>query len=273
MMAAPEYLHLGPTWSAVLFWGGIIVFLITIVVVGALSIHEQRKRRAVFWPVLLMSFGAVVFGVGAAWYLWPSKTEATAETSPLDGEIQIASDPYQYPTVVPQNKMFELQLHNQFSATGGAFLGTGLPAGSPLPPRDPSIYPLYGIRLRISNYGKIAIVNATIAFPIEFLEVIRGSNGFGSGEVIKSTTISMMPFSIGPGEIIDIYAMNHSTDAFARVLVPQTAQGYMPGSDKRETFKLVPPVFLGMAIKPFAPKSPPVESSAVSMPPSRPKGK
>ena len=50
MMAAPEYLHLGPILSGVLFWGGILVFLATIVVVFVLSVHEENKRKAVLRP-------------------------------------------------------------------------------------------------------------------------------------------------------------------------------------------------------------------------------
>jgi hypothetical protein len=123
----------------------------------------------------------------------------------------------------------ELQLHDQFSTAGGAFLGTSLPAGSPLPPRDPSIYPSYGVRLRISNYGKLAVVNARIAFPMEFRATRKSDNGISSGEIIKSSTISTIPFSIGPGEIIDIYAMNHSTDAFAEVVIPKQHKGTRQG--------------------------------------------
>ncbi len=74
MMAAPEYLHLGPLWSALLFWGGIVVFMLTIVVVIVLSIHDRRERRIVLGPVLLMSISALGFCVGAAWYFWPRPT-------------------------------------------------------------------------------------------------------------------------------------------------------------------------------------------------------
>lgn len=71
MMAAPEYLHLGPLASAVAFWGGLIVFFLTIIVVVAISLHEEGKRKAVFGPIIVMAIGALTFGAGAAWYFWP----------------------------------------------------------------------------------------------------------------------------------------------------------------------------------------------------------
>jgi hypothetical protein len=273
MMAAPEYLHLGSIRSGILFWSSIGVFVTTVVVVAILSLHEKRRQHALIGPVLVMGLSALAFCGGAAWYFWPIKTEAAGETSPLDGQLQISSGISQYPTVLPQHTIFELQLNNNFSIDGGAFLGWTLPAGSPLPPRDQSVMPNYGVRLRIQNFGKIAVVNTRIAFPIEFMAILKNDNGISSGEVIKSTALTTIPFSIGPGEVVDIYAMNYSADAFAKVLTPQTAQGYLPGSDKLETFKLIPPTFSGMVMEPFAPKPKPrlPESPPVPLPPLRPR--
>jgi hypothetical protein len=255
-----------------------VVTLVLLAIAAIVAIRAEReaerrgaKKRMV--PLVGMIVCGIAFLGFASWYFWPGKTEAVAEKSLLDGQIQIASDLAQYPTVVPQNTFFELQLNNNFMREGGVFTTWSQPAGSPLPPRDPSVVPSRGIRLRISNYGKIAVVNARVTFPIEFLAVRKGDTGISSGEIIKSNTATTNPFSIGPGEIVDIYAMNYSINAFARVLVPPTAQGYMPGSDKLETFKLIAPVFAGMGLLPFVPKSPPVEPPPVPVPPSRPKGK
>jgi apolipoprotein N-acyltransferase len=94
MMAAPEYLHLGPLWSGLLFWGGIGVFLLTIVVVVAISLYEEKKRKNVL-SLVLMTIGALIFCGGAALYFWPtsrpSKEEANTEVaSPsLDRTISI----------------------------------------------------------------------------------------------------------------------------------------------------------------------------------------
>jgi hypothetical protein len=46
MMAAPEYLHLGPLASGLLFWGGILLFLATITVVVIVSVHEDKETKS-----------------------------------------------------------------------------------------------------------------------------------------------------------------------------------------------------------------------------------
>lgn len=85
MMAAPEYLHPGPIGSALLFWGGISVFVVTVIVVMVISLHEDRKRKAVTGPIILMALGALIFCAGAAWYFWPHEEKSSSkEISPSD---------------------------------------------------------------------------------------------------------------------------------------------------------------------------------------------
>ncbi len=203
------------------------------------------------------AFGALILGGCAIAFFLSPKGAEPAIGSQLDGEIQITVESGMYPSVIPQNRLFELQLNNNFVVEGGAFLSFSQAAGTAAPTRDPSLYPIYGLRLRISNYGKTPIINATVTFPIQYLEVIKIEKGIQSGKIIKSVSATTNPFSIGPGENIDIYAMNYSTDAFAEVLIPQTAEGYAAGSDKRETFRLIPPVLAARGLPPFVPKSPP----------------
>jgi hypothetical protein len=45
MMAAPEYLHLNPALSGLLFWGGITVFVLTVFVLWILSKHKTAAPR------------------------------------------------------------------------------------------------------------------------------------------------------------------------------------------------------------------------------------
>jgi hypothetical protein len=79
MMAAPTYFHLeSAVASGFLFWGGLGMFLATILVVFLLSIHEEKERKRVVGPIILMAIGALVFGGGAAWYFWPKSEPATA---------------------------------------------------------------------------------------------------------------------------------------------------------------------------------------------------
>jgi hypothetical protein len=265
MMAAPEYLHLGPTTSGLLFWGGIVVFLATVTVVVWVSLYEGRKRKPVTSPIIVMTIGMLIFCGGVAWYFWP-KTEAAPDPSALDGSIQISCENSAYPTVVPQNKMFELQLNNRFMSDGGAFVSWTFPAGTALPNRDPTIQPMNGHRCRISNYGKVAIINAAVTFPVDFRTADKMENGTRSGDVQKSAAVTTPPFSIGPGEHVDIYAMNYSTDTFAQLSIPPTAQGSTAGSDNQDTFRLIAPFLSGVIIPPFTPKSPAAPAASVPTP-------
>jgi hypothetical protein len=81
MMAAPEYLHLGPLWSSVLFWGGIGVFLATILVVCSISLHEEERQKRMIWPIIMMAVGLTIFCAGAAWYFWPSHDVVAQDTN------------------------------------------------------------------------------------------------------------------------------------------------------------------------------------------------
>jgi hypothetical protein len=85
-MAAPEYLHLGPVASGVAFWGGILVFLATVIVVFVLSVHEESKRKAVLGPIITMAVGALIFGGGAAWYFWPASQAGGMPPAEKSGE-------------------------------------------------------------------------------------------------------------------------------------------------------------------------------------------
>src|SRR5262245_20701920 len=82
MMAAPEYLHLGPIAAGFTFWGGIGVFVVTTVAVALISLHEEGKRRRVMWPIITMAIGALIFCGGAAWYFWPANEKAVAHREP-----------------------------------------------------------------------------------------------------------------------------------------------------------------------------------------------
>jgi hypothetical protein len=73
MMAAPEYLHLQLTLAPLCFWGGIIVFVVTVFIVAALLRREREERHKAMWPIVVMALGMIIFGIGAAGYFWPSE--------------------------------------------------------------------------------------------------------------------------------------------------------------------------------------------------------
>src|SRR5574337_1720964 len=77
MMAAPEYFHLKPHLAALCFWGGIIVFVVTVFIVAAVLGYEREERRKAMWPIVAMAIGMMVFGVGAAGYFWPNASSET----------------------------------------------------------------------------------------------------------------------------------------------------------------------------------------------------
>ncbi|QBR71671.1 hypothetical protein CU048_10700 [Beijerinckiaceae bacterium] len=101
MMAAPNYLRLQPPLSGVLFWGGIAVFLVTIVVVASLSIHDERKRPKVMWPIITMAIGLMIFCGGAAWYFW-SPTQDAPQRDASDAIFEIGGAKH---TTVENNRI------------------------------------------------------------------------------------------------------------------------------------------------------------------------
>jgi hypothetical protein len=82
-----------------LFWGGLIVFFLTIVVVVTLSLHDDREKKKVIGPILTMALGTLILGGGVAWYFWPSsKTEIIVEEHPKkELSIPISIAPLQKP--------------------------------------------------------------------------------------------------------------------------------------------------------------------------------
>jgi hypothetical protein len=81
MMAAPEYLHLKPAIAATCFWGGLLVFVVTVFVLAALQSREREERKSM-WPIVTMAAGMIIFGIGIAGYFWPQH-QASSETSPV----------------------------------------------------------------------------------------------------------------------------------------------------------------------------------------------
>lgn len=73
MMAAPEYLKLEPPASALLFWGGLAIFFLTIVVVSILALHDAERKTKVVGPIITMAIGTLILGCGLGWYFWTSK--------------------------------------------------------------------------------------------------------------------------------------------------------------------------------------------------------
>ena len=147
--------------------GAIACFILTVYFIWPeiRDFHESRRKRVI--ALVGMIICAICFAGFAAFYFWPDKTEAVAEASALDGSLQISCENSAYPTVVPPNRMCELQLTNRFTNDDGTFIWWTFPAGTTLPPRDQATSPIDGQRCRISNYGKMAIIHAQVTFPVD----------------------------------------------------------------------------------------------------------
>jgi hypothetical protein len=91
-----------------------------------------------------------------------TKQSDAADSSPLDNIVQISCDHSIFPSTVPQNKMFELQLNNQYIMAGGVFSAWSWPTGAPIT-RDPDMQPISGWRVRFSNYRKNCNYNPACA--------------------------------------------------------------------------------------------------------------
>ena len=99
MMAAPEYLKLDPPYSGFLFWGGLIIFFVTIIVVVALSLHDDRVKKKVVGPILTMALGTLILGGGIAWYFWPQTkalTQAAQSTEESARTVSVEMKPWKH---------------------------------------------------------------------------------------------------------------------------------------------------------------------------------
>ena len=268
MMAAPEYLHLASLWSAILFWGGIIIFLMTVIVVGALSLHDRKKRRTVLGPVFLMSLGTVILGIGAAWYFWPAG-EQTDELqghapSPLDNVVQIDCEPAQFPAVLPPNRLLDFQLAYPGVVAGGSFASYTLPPGSRIDSLSSTAFPSYTWVCRVSNFGAASIINVEAEFVVNFRK-----SGLVSDQVMYSGKITTPPINLsGNGGVCEIYARNFAPEHYAEVVLPKTATGQMIGSNERKTFRLATARFGGFILPPLERSKP--QADSVPLPPARP---
>jgi hypothetical protein len=81
MMAAPEYLHLGPVGSGLLFWGGLAVFFVTIIVIGVVWVTGSIKPAG---PILAIVLAFIVVGLN---FLDRRHFRPRAEGPNLEGNV------------------------------------------------------------------------------------------------------------------------------------------------------------------------------------------
>lgn len=240
-----------------------LAFIIYGTAFTAMGIWPDELRPKLL-PIVAMCLGLSIFIAGSIWFSRMAPPRHEAETSPLDGTIQVSAEPANYPTVA-SNKMYEMEMATPIISEGVVLVSFIYSVGTTFPARNPDILPFSGWRFRITNYGKTAVINTHIPFRVEF---------YPNTEKSKKYVVSRAPpFSIAPGESIDMYAMNYSTDTEVSVSAPEIAEGFVPGGTKPETFKLIPSLITAATIPPFTPKSLPALSHPAPAPPNKPEEK
>jgi MFS family permease len=128
LMGASAYFHLTETAAGLLFYGGLGVFFLTLVIVFILSALEQNQRKKKLWPLVTMAIGLIIFGGGAAAFFWPAKSSTASESSPLDRTILLSCAPSGLPDIVPVGGLFSIQLTD--SDFDGGYMSNTQPAGA-----------------------------------------------------------------------------------------------------------------------------------------------
>jgi hypothetical protein len=248
MMAAPEYFHLGPIASAILFWGGIVVFLATIAVLAFISFHEEGRRRAVTGPIIVMVLGALIFCGGTAWYFWPRQAISEGEPKPESaGELLLECQLAPLPEVGLPNQTMLFKI-DPFRFIDLGMIGYGtMPSepGKPLKwPEEWKNRSQSSARCRVTNYGKTTLFNLQIPFKMTFVQIERGENpGSTVGNKIINVEDGMVPITkLEPGNeaAYVFYIHNQGRD----IVQPQFADNAtcLPlGGNARTSVKVIQP--------------------------------
>ena len=170
----------------------------------------------------------------------------------LDLTVQLSCEWSQLPTVVPQHKLYELQL---ILGMGGAFTSFSQQPGTQINLVSPDA-PTYAYRCRFSNLGPSSIVNLAVEMPMSFMESIKSSDGTRSGAVIATYKVDTPLIVLESGKTFDFYVRNYSP-VYANMALPTVAFGQVVGSDKLETFRLIPSQAVGFGMPPFERSQPP----------------
>jgi hypothetical protein len=109
MMVAPDYLHPSPIVAGCLFWGGLGVFAVTILIVFVLSIREAGTRQV--GALIVIVLGLITTGGGIAWYFWPSKP--TEEQNAEEMAMAVAQLAQLGWTVTPDDSQIQFSIRDK----------------------------------------------------------------------------------------------------------------------------------------------------------------
>ena len=248
------------TLQSTFLWGCICMVATIVFAVVAVIIHDVRwllifawpfatfavwefarafsKRRAIIqsWTVTAALLAAFLLG----WLYWAL---APTDTRSLDQAIQLTCDWVQVPARTAE-KVHEIQL---MAGKGG------VPTVQPY--LDIKESPTYTYRCRFTNLSSISAANVTADMPLIFEKVIKSEDGTTSGAVVATYTVDTPNIIVGAGQSVDIYLRNRSP-FFAALALPTSATGQVVGSDRIQTFKLMPSQRAAFTMPPFERQEP-----------------
>jgi len=281
MMAAPEYFHLGPIWSGVVFWGGIAVFLVTLAVVVALSLHEQRKQRTVLGPVLMMAIGALVFGGGAAWYFWPSTRSGgtiAIDTQPIVSSILFECQYGSLPSSPSRTYMLQLFPIPAENGGGGLSESFSLDGKSEMIwPKTASGFPVPAYKCQLTNYDPVTLIGVEFSLNLVFQKEIKddtqpGSSHSGETFLSRKWPISITKIDPSVGNPFIFYIVNF-TEHFVTVSLPDTGNAKRIDEQNSKPIRIIGPnQYFQMHFVPFhsALPEPHADTTAPPLPKHKP---
>jgi hypothetical protein len=242
MMATPEYIHLSLSNARFCFWGGIGVFVTTIIVLGALSLHDLERQRKMLGPILMMAFGSISFCIGATWYFWPTQSEPL---STLDRTVGVNCYNSTRPTHFREDRLLYI-MQVLGPPTAERPIQYSIAITSFMQGRDEikwsDDFPNQMCKCIISNYGNAPIFRASINLSFIWQEMIKTENGTKSGNVVGSGTLYSPAFDLGVSpRNEDYFYIANLGQFFVTVANPETASTYTADSDIPQTIKLIPP--------------------------------
>jgi hypothetical protein len=225
------------------------------------------------WRVsgVLIAFAILaVEGGFLTWHYLPARADMPVDGSAkpvLDNTIQFSCEWSQPPTVVPQHKLFEVELNNAFT-DGGAWVSFSQQPGTPINLINPDA-PDYFVRCRFNNLGPSSLVNVTTSLAVVFSEVEQvSSGGTRSGKIVASHSMKMPPITLGAGQSVEFYVRNYSA-LWATLSWSPDATGQLVGSDGSTNFRLIASQLSAVGLIPFVkqPKPTKPESAPTSSAP------
>jgi hypothetical protein len=254
------------TDSKLVMWGFIVVGTVGLAMVIVLRIarYFQNKKKQSLISLLLGAWRSTLVAAIVVAGILLFKLVTLAKPISLDQTVQFSCEWSQLPTVMPQHKLYELEL---VYGIGGAFIAYSQQPGAPANLINPDA-PTYTYRCRFHNLGTASLVNVATEMTLLFMESVKSSDGTKSGAVLASYNVDTPLITLGAGEIFDFYVRNYSA-VYANIALPTTATGQIVGSDAFQTFRLIQSQATRFGMPPFD-RQDPAKPANVPLPVPRP---